>query len=159
MVELAGWVSCSAAGPVAVTATLSGPSSCAKTGTLVFVDNAVDSATGAVIMKARFDNADEAFWHGQFVNVTLHLTVQKDALVVPARAIMPGQKGSYVYRVEADSTVKACPVRVTRTAADNAVLADGVAPGDRVVTDGQLRLAPGSRVVIKPAVGPPPAKP
>ncbi len=81
-----------AANPIAVTATLSGLASCTKTGTLVFVDNAVDSTTGAVIMKARFENADEAFWHGQFVNVTVQLTVQKDALVVPARAVLPGKK-------------------------------------------------------------------
>lgn len=149
-----------AANPITVMATLSGPTSCTKTGTLVFVDNAVDSTTGAVIMKARFDNADEAFWHGQFVNVTLQLTVEKDALVVPAKAVLPGQKGiSYVYRVEPDSTVKTCTVRVIRTAGDDAVIAGEIAPGDRVVTDGQLRLAPGSRVVVKPAAGSIPAKP
>ena len=149
-----------AANPITVMATLSGPTSCTKTGTLVFVDNAVDSTTGAVIMKARFDNTDEAFWHGQFVNVTLQLTVEKDTLVVPARAVLPGQKGiSYVYRVEADSTVKACTVHVTRTAGDDAVITGEVGPGDRVVTDGQLRLAPGSRVVIKPAAVAIPVKP
>lgn len=148
-----------AANPIAVTATLSGPTSCTKTGALVFVDNAVDSTTGAVIMKARFDNANEAFWHGQFVSVTLQLTVEKNALVVPARAILPGQKGSYVYRVESDNTVKVCPVRVARTAGDDAVIADGLEPGDRVVTEGQLRLAPGSRVVVKPVAETAPVKP
>jgi len=119
------------------------------TGELAFVNNTVDQATGTVLLKAAFANADEALWPGQFVDVTLRLTTEHDATVVPASAIQTGQQGSYVFVVKPDGTVDSRRV-VTGGAFDGRVVVrDGVAPGDRVVTQGQLRLAPGTRVEVK----------
>ncbi len=139
-----------AAAPLTVMASLPAPSSTTCTGTLVFVDNAVDAATGAIAMKARFDNEDEALWPGRFVNVTLRIGVDAGAVVAPARAILPGQRGDYVYVVNADGSVSNRPVRVARTHGDDAVIAGDLSAGERVVTDGQLRLTPGVRVSVKP---------
>lgn len=140
-----------AAAPLSVLATRPDATSATRTGTLVFVDNAVDATTGTIALKARYDNADEALWPGQYVTVALHLAMQENATVVPSRAVLPGQRGDYVYVVGADSSVSNRPVRVDRLQGDDAVVSSGLAPGERVVTDGQLRLAPGARVTIRPA--------
>lgn len=127
-----------------------------ETGTVVFVDNAVDTTTGTIILKARLDNESGRFWPGQFVDVVLRLSVQQDARVVPASAVLDGQNGAYVYVVTPAGTVSNRNVRVDRMVGDEAIIAEGVAAGESVVTDGQLRLAPGMRVTIKtegPAVG------
>jgi multidrug efflux system membrane fusion protein len=136
-------------GPLAVDAALADGGGPRVTGELAFVNNTVDQATGTVLLKAAFANADEALWPGQFVDVTLRLTTEHDATVVPASAIQTGQQGSYVFVVKPDGTVDSRPV-VTGGAFDgHVVVRDGVAPGDRVVTQGQLRLAPGTRVEVK----------
>lgn len=122
-----------------------------RTGVLAFVDNAVDTATGTIAMKARFDNADESLWPGQFVPVTVRLAMQDDALVVPARCVLPGQKGAYVYVAQPDNTVSSRVIRVDRTVGDIAVIAAGLEAGERVVADGQLRLGPGARIAPKPS--------
>ena len=135
-----------AAATLPVLATGADPAATVRTGALVFVDNAIDQATGTIAMKARFANDDEALWPGQYVTVALQLAVQDKAMVVPSRAILPGQHGDYVYIVGPDASVSNRPVRVDRTYGETAVIAAGLQPGDRVVTDGQLRLAPGARI-------------
>jgi multidrug efflux system membrane fusion protein len=123
------------------------------TGALTFVDNQVDVATGTISLKATFANDDARLWPGQFVNVTLTLGVQANALVVPSAAIQIGQNGPYVFVVKPESTVEMRLVRVDRTVKDRAVIAEGLASGERVVIDGQLRLANGTRVSVQQPAG------
>jgi multidrug efflux system membrane fusion protein len=131
-----------------------------ETGELTFLDNAVDSTTGTIVLKASFPNRDRALWPGQYVNVSLTLKVDEDAVVAPIEAIQTGQTGTYVYAVKPDSTVEVRSVAVLRNWGRWAVITSGLAPGDRVVTDGQLRLAPGARITEKTAAAPaPPAAP
>jgi membrane fusion protein, multidrug efflux system len=120
-------------------------------GSLSFVDNAVDTATGTILLKGRFPNDDGALWPGAFVNVRLQLYIEPDALVVPAAAVVAGQQGSFVYVIQKDSTAVTRPVTVSRTAGDYAIVNGDVQPGERVVTDGQLRLRQGAKVQIKAA--------
>jgi multidrug efflux system membrane fusion protein len=122
----------------------------AQGGRLVFVDNAVDQTTGTIRLRAQFENADLALWPGQFVNVTLRLYDQNDALVVPSLAVQTGPQGEFVYVVKPDSTVEPRKVKVARIEGDVSILADGVAKGERVVTRGQLGLAPGTKVAVRP---------
>ena len=119
-------------------------------GTLAFIDNTVDTATGTILLKASFLNTDGALWPGAFVNVRLRLFVDQDALVVPASAVVSGQQGTFVFVVQPDSTAVTKPVKVDRTAGDLVIVSEGVQAGDRVVTDGQLRLRQGVKVQIKP---------
>lgn len=123
----------------------------AEKGELSFVDNVVDRTTGTVRLKAAFANASGALWPGRFVDVVLTLSRDPNALVIPSEAVQTGQQGSYVFVIKADSTVEARPVTVGRTQGPIAVIAKGLAADERVVTDGQLRLAPGVKVEIKPA--------
>lgn len=115
-------------------------------GRLKVVDNAVDTNTGTIRLKAVFDNADHRLWPGQFVNVVLTLDTQTNATVVPSEAVQDGQRGQFIFVVKADQTVEPRPVTVTRTIGRKAVIAKGVAPGETVVTDGQLRLYPGAKI-------------
>lgn len=117
-------------------------------GTLSFIDNAVDTATGTVTLKATFPNVDGSLWAGQFASTTLRLFVEQNALVVPVQAVVTGQRGPYVYVVDGD-TAKQRPVSIARTANGIAVVASGLDDGARVVTDGQSRLTPGAKVVIR----------
>ncbi|HEX3274696.1 MAG TPA: efflux RND transporter periplasmic adaptor subunit [Gemmatimonadales bacterium] len=134
--------------PVAVLASPTGGGAPSE-GTLSFVDNAVDTTTGTILLKGTFSNADGALWPGEFVNVRLRLYVDQDALVVPAAAVVSGQQGSFVFVIQPDSSAVTRPVKVDRTAGDLAILSQGIKAGDRVVTDGQLRLRQGSKVQIK----------
>jgi multidrug efflux system membrane fusion protein len=118
-------------------------------GRLIFVDNAVDPSTGTIRMRAQFDNRDTSLWPGQFVNVSMHLYDQTDAILIPARAVQTGPGGSYVYVVKADMTAELRKVTVERDEGERAVV-KGLAGGERVVTRGALRLAPGARVEIRP---------
>ena len=118
-------------------------------GSLTFIDNAVDTATGTILLKGRFPNDDGSLWPGAFVNVRLQLYVEPNALVIPASAIVNGQQGSFVFVIQEDSSAATRPVTVSRTAGDFAIVNGEVQPGDRVVTDGQLRLRQGSKVQIK----------
>ena len=118
-------------------------------GTLDFVDNAVDTTTGTILLKGRFPNADGALWPGEFVNVRLRLFVDENALTVPASAVVSGQQGSFVFVIQPDSSAATKSVKVERTAGDLALVSGEVKAGDRVVTDGQLRLRQGSKVQIK----------
>jgi membrane fusion protein, multidrug efflux system len=121
-------------------------------GDLSFVDNAVDGQTGTIKLKGTFPNADKALWPGQFVNVALILTTQPRAVVIPSQAVLTGQAGDYVYVVGPDSTVEVRTVVPGTRLDDTLVIEDGLKAGEKVVTDGQLRLAPGARVVEKQAV-------
>jgi membrane fusion protein, multidrug efflux system len=118
-------------------------------GALSFVDNAVDSSTGTILLKGRFPNDDGSLWPGGFVDVRLQLYVEPDALVVPVAAVVSGQQGSFVFVIRPDSSAATRPVTVSRTAGDLAIVTGDIQPGDRVVVDGQLRLRQGSKVQIK----------
>jgi len=119
------------------------------TGTLTFVDNAIDPQTGTITLKATFPNANRALWPGQFVNVSVVLSQRPNSVVVPAQAVQTGQKGQYVYVVTGDNGVEMRPVRVAQSIDQLAVIDKGVAAGETVVTDGQLRLTPKSKVEVK----------
>lgn len=137
-----------AGGPLAVEAFSSGEARMLAAGRLVFVDNAVDPTTGTIRLRGEFDNADKALWPGQFVNVSVRLREQPDAIVVPARALQTGPAGQYVYIVKPDLTAEMRAVTVERTEGEHAVV-KGIARDERVVTRGALRLAPGARVEIR----------
>jgi multidrug efflux system membrane fusion protein len=147
--ELPGVRTALAAGPVEVLAQAAGDSGPPETGRVTFFDNAVDTATGTIAMKATFANERERLWPGQFVNVAVTLRTEPDALVVPEAAVQIGQNNTYVWLAKPDNTAEMRPVTVNRSFEGKSVIAEGLAPGDRVVTDGQLRLTNGSRVEIK----------
>jgi len=115
-------------------------------GTVTFVDNAVDPSTATIKLKATFPNADRELWPGLFVQISLQLSVQPHAVVVPTGAVQTSQQGQYVYVVKADRTVELRHVNVDRQQGDVTVIADGLKGGEEIVTDGQLRLTPGARV-------------
>jgi multidrug efflux system membrane fusion protein len=123
-------------------------------GKLSFIDNSVDQATGTIKLKGEFANADRRLWPGQFVNVTLILHTQPNAIVVPSQAVQNGQLGQFVFIIKPDMTVETRPVSVNRSSSGVSVIETGLKPGERVVTDGQLRLVPGARVQIKEAIAP-----
>ncbi len=118
-------------------------------GQLSFIDNAVDTATGTVQLKATFDNANGRLWAGQYASTSLHLFDEHNALVVPSEAVVTGQRGTYVYIVDAADTARQRPVTVERTADNLTIIASGVNEGDRVVIDGQSRLTPDSPVRLR----------
>jgi multidrug efflux system membrane fusion protein len=138
-----------AQGRLAVQAAIDGGARRAA-GALTFVNNTVDPTTGTIQLKATFDNADNALWPGQFVEVGLTLTTE-EAVVVPAQAIQAGQKGQFVFVVKPDSTVESRQVKVGRRVGGELVVEQGLTGGEQVVTDGQLRLVPGTKVEIRPA--------
>ncbi len=121
----------------------------ASEGHITFVDNAVDQTTGTIKIKGSFANADHSLWPGQYVNVIVTLTVDRHAIVVPAAAVQAGPDGDYVYVIAADQRAELRPVQIARGSPSETILRRGVKPGEMVVTDGHLRLVPGSRVTIK----------
>ncbi len=145
-VELPGIRAAMAAAPLTTSVTVPGDDGPPLAGRLTFIDNTVDAATGTIELKATFENDDTRLWPGQFVNVVLRLRVDPAALVVPDAAILRSQAGPYVFVVGEDSTVEMRPVTVERSHAGDSVIAAGLAPGERVVVDGQLRLTPGALV-------------
>ena len=120
-----------------------------ETGTLSFLDNAVDSLTGSVTAKARFVNAGNRLWPGEYVRVSVQLEVQNGAIAVPSRAVQAGQEGSFVFVVDHDQKAQMRPVSTGRVVGDLTVVTSGITPGERVVVDGQSRLTPGAAVDIK----------
>jgi len=118
-------------------------------GELTFLDNTVDTTTGMIQLKATFPNADDRLWPGQFVQVTLTLAELTNAVVVPSQAVQTGQNSEYVYVVKSDQTVEQRPVTISLTHQGGTVVKTGLKAGETVVTDGQLRLAPGVKVSVK----------
>ncbi len=118
-------------------------------GELTFIDNAVDTTTGTIQLKATFPNEDNALWPGQFVQVALTLSELTNAIVVPSQAVQTGQDGDFIYVVKPDQTVEQRPVTIGITSQGGTVVQSGLKVGETVVTDGQLRLAPGVKVNVK----------
>jgi len=148
---LAGVRRNSAARKLPVTASPQDDPGRAAHGLLTVIDNTVDTNTGTIRLKATFDNKESLLWPGQFVNVALTLETQKDAIVVPAEAVQAGQRGQMIYVVKADQTVEPRIVTVGASHGNNTVVQNGIAAGETVVTDGQLRLFPGARIQPVPA--------
>ena len=117
-------------------------------GRISFLDNSADTTTGTIKLRAEFPNADRALWPGQFVNVAVTLYEQNDAVVAPSASVQSGPTGQYVYVVKPDLTVELRAIKVSRAEGDDTVVASGLAPGERVVTAGQLRLSPGAKVTL-----------
>jgi multidrug efflux system membrane fusion protein len=115
-------------------------------GSLSVIDNTVDASTGTIHLKATFENRDGLLWPGQFVTAVLTLDTIRNATVVPAETVQAGQRGQFVYAVKPDNTVEIRMVTAGRAFGNKMVIEKGVAPGDMVVTDGQLFLYPGARV-------------
>lgn len=120
-----------------------------ESGDLSFIDNAIDVNTGTIQLKATFTNEKRALWPGQFVDVVLAVSSLSNALLIPSEAVQSGQRGTYVYVVKADSTVESRAVVTGRTVEGLVVVESGLAAGETVVTDGQLRLSPGAKVRVK----------
>ncbi len=140
------------AGGLPVEVMLSGETKPLTQGRLVFVDNAVDPSTGTIRMKAQFDNKDAALWPGQFVNVSVRLAEQDDAIVIPSRAIATGPNGQYVYVIKEDLTAELRKVVVDRAEGDLSVV-KGVSRDEKVVVRGGLRVVPGNKVEIRATEG------
>ena len=117
-------------------------------GVLTFIDNNVDSTTGTIKLKGTFQNANRKLWPGEYANVTLSLSVQSNALVIPTQAMQTGQDGTYVYVVDADHKADVRPITIGLRGESELVVDKGLSEGDMVVTQGQLRLAPGMRVSV-----------
>ena len=137
-----------ASGKLNVEASVSKEDKRPEKGVLTFVDNTVDMATGTIRLKAAFDNKGRALWPGQFVNVQITLATIHDAVVVPSQAVQTGQQGQFVFVIKAD-TAELRPVNAGITHEDMTVIEKGLAPGEQVVTDGQMLLIPGAKVEIK----------
>jgi membrane fusion protein, multidrug efflux system len=143
------------AGPIAVEVVPPDPGVARVGGRLIFIDNAVDPSTGTIKLRAQFDNREAALWPGQFVNVSLRLYEQADAIVIPSSAVQTGPEGQYVYVIGPDSLAELRRVKVQRSDNERAIIATGLSKGEQVVTRGQLRLGPKTRVQIaKPAADP-----
>jgi multidrug efflux system membrane fusion protein len=143
-----------AQGALHVEATIPNDPGPPEVGTVTFVDNAMDNTTATIRLKATFANEKKRLWPGQFVNTVLTLTSERNAVVVPAQALQTGQNGQFVFVVKSDNTVESRPVTVGRTVNGVTVIEKGLAQGETVVTDGQLRLVPGARISITPDVAP-----
>jgi multidrug efflux system membrane fusion protein len=141
-----------AKGPLEVDAAASGDADAALRGKLAYAENAIDPTTNTLSLKATFANEENRLWPGQFVNATLILGIERDAIVVPAEAVQAGQNSPFVFVLkEEDSTVEVRPVTVDRTIGSEAVIAKGVAAGEKVVVNGQIRLENGTKVAVRPA--------
>jgi membrane fusion protein, multidrug efflux system len=138
-----------AAGKVAVLVYLQGEDQAVETGSLSFVENIVDTATGTIRLKALFDNHADKLWPGQFVRVVVRLNDSSNSIVVPVTAVQTRQDGKFVFVVKPDMTVEARAVLAGRTIERDVVIEKGLSEGESVVTTGQLRLVPGSRIQIK----------
>ena len=138
-----------AAGSLRVEAVIPGDEKRPVMGVLTFINNSVDTSTGTIQLKGTFENRDKRLWPGQFVNVLLTLTTERNAAVMPSAALQTGQQGQYVFVVKPDSTVESRPVTISRSFGDFAVVSQGVSPEEKVVIDGQLSLIPGAKVEVK----------
>jgi multidrug efflux system membrane fusion protein len=133
-------------GHLAVTATAQNADTKPAVGRLTFIDNGVDPTTDTIKLKATFDNRDRALWPGQFARVSLRLEMLSQAAVVPGEAVQTGQDGQYVFVVKPDSTVEQRAVTTGQRVEESVVVDKGLKPGETIVTEGQLRLEPGTKV-------------
>jgi multidrug efflux system membrane fusion protein len=117
-------------------------------GELSFINNTVDGSTGTILLKATFPNPEKVLWPGQFVNVVLRLATSRSAVVVPSQAVQRGQQGDYVFVVKPDMSVESRTVKLGQRIDRETVIRKGIEAGERVVTDGQLRLFPGAKVAL-----------
>jgi len=140
-----------AAGPLTVDVVPPDPAAPRIAGQLIFIDNAVDPSTGTIRLRARFDNRGAALWPGQFVNVSLRLFEQAGAIVIPSQAVQTGPDGQFVYVVGKDMVADVRRITVQRSDGDWAVVSSGLVKGEQVVTRGQLRLGPRTRVQVSKA--------
>ena len=138
-----------AAETIKVEVIIAGQEDKCEVGVLSFINNTVDTATGTIQCKATFANPHKRLWPGLFVNVVVQLSSQPNAILVPSQAIQTSQEGQIVFVVKPDLTVEIRPVEVGRPINGDVIITKGLKPGERVVTDGQLRLAPGAKVEIK----------
>ncbi len=138
-----------ASGTLRVTALVPNDETHPVEGRLTFVDNAVDNTTGMIRLKGTFVNAERRLWPGQFVSVTLRLGTHPNVVVVPSQAVQTGQSGQYAFIVKSDLRAESRPVVTGSTIGNETVILKGIEEGERIVTDGQLRLAPGMKVEIK----------
>jgi multidrug efflux system membrane fusion protein len=118
-------------------------------GTLSFIDNHIDTTTGTIALKGTFENADERLWPGEFINARLILSVRHNAVTVPEQTVMAGPAGSYVYVIRSDDTVQRRDVQLAGRQDGMAVIAKGLAAGEKVVVEGQYRLANDVKVRIE----------
>ena len=137
-----------AQGALKVEATVPNSGKPTVTGRISFIDNAADPTTGTIKLKAEFPNVDKLLWPGQFVNIVLNLYEQAGAIVAPNTAVQNGPNGQYVFVVKPDMTVELRNIKVARADGNDTVVASGLVPGEQVVTVGQLRLAPGTKVTV-----------
>lgn len=144
-----------AAGPVPVSAAMPGDSEPIEQGELAFIDNQVDSLTGMIRLKATFANKAHRLWPGLFIDVTMTVATLKDSVVIPTEAVQVGQAGPFVYVLKPDQTVEMRPIELGDTQTTGSVIKKGITVGETVVTDGQLRLVPNARALIKDAARPP----
>ena len=140
-------------------AAISLPDGSAWEGDVRFLDNGVDVATGTIQLKAIVSNDDEKLAPGQFVGVSLVLDTLKDAVVIPAEAVQQGAGGSFLYVAKEDSTVEMRKIRTASVQKQFAIIAEGLAGGETVVTEGHLRLTPGARIKSADAAEGGPGKP
>ncbi len=145
--------------PLAVTAVTSDGAT--VTGSLRFIDSAVDTTTGTIKLKASFDNAARKLWPGQFVNVRARLLVEHDRISVPSRTVQTGPRGKYVWVMNRDTTVSMRVVNVLRNyttpeTGEQAIVGSGLQPGEMVISEGQMRLMPGAHVRVLPPNAPSP---
>ena len=138
-----------AAETIKVEVIIAGQEDKCEVGVLSFINNTVDTATGTIQCKATFANPHKRLWPGLFVNVVVQLSSQPNAILVPSQAIQTSQEGQIVFVVKPDLTVEIRPVEVGRPINGDVIITKGLKPGERVVTEGQLRLAPGAKVEIK----------
>ena len=125
----------------------------AAEGKLVFIDNTVTAQTGTVLLKTRVVNKNEILWPGQFINVRIILKIEPEAVVVPEAAVQPGQEGSFVYLIDADSKVQVHPVKISRQIGGDVVIASGVKAGAQIITEIPQALQPGITVRVAGAEG------
>lgn len=138
-----------AKGGVTITARVQGAEDVDQ-GRISFVDNQVDRATGTIRVKGTFANTARHLWPGQFANVSVTLTSEPNTVTVPSVAVQVGPQGQFVYVVKSDQTAEMRPVTVARTFGADSIIQAGLTGDETVVTDGQVRLTPGSRVTIRP---------
>lgn len=147
-----------AAKPVPVTARVPNAARTAAEGKLNFVDSTVDITSGTITAKAAFANDDLSLWPGQYVDVEITPETLNGVTVIPTVAVQTGQKGPYAFVVKPDSTVDLRQIKVALSDGERTAVTEGIAPGERVVTDGQMRLKQGTRVRERAAAGEKPAQ-